>query len=215
MCPPADRHVRVKIGLGRAAFTLVELLVTIGVIALVIGIIIPALGKARSAGARTACIANLRTLGESLSLYRNANQGVFPDAQGMPDLPAGEPGLLAKLTPYCETPAPALTESGRVDALAPWRCPSDPSVAVRYGTSYDYGVALLVIVFEADGVTNPLRRVSRLADQQPATVLMSDAPAALRNATGSPEPWHSGAGSRERNALRADGSAGWLETRSD
>ena len=59
-------------------FTLVELLVVIGIIALLIGILLPVLGKARQSANRAACLSNLHNLGIALLMYANNNQGSLP-----------------------------------------------------------------------------------------------------------------------------------------
>ena len=62
----------------RRGFTLVELLVVIGIIALLVGILLPSLNKARDAAKKTACLANLRSLGQLVTLYANQSKGQIP-----------------------------------------------------------------------------------------------------------------------------------------
>jgi prepilin-type N-terminal cleavage/methylation domain-containing protein/prepilin-type processing-associated H-X9-DG protein len=60
------------------AFTLVELLVVIGIIAVLVAILLPALGRAQQMAKQTACLSNLRNMGNALAMYQNDNHNFYP-----------------------------------------------------------------------------------------------------------------------------------------
>lgn len=63
------------------AFTLVELLVVIGIIALLIGLLLPVLARARQHGRATVCLSNLRQMSAAAMAYATSNKGLFPVSQ--------------------------------------------------------------------------------------------------------------------------------------
>jgi prepilin-type N-terminal cleavage/methylation domain-containing protein/prepilin-type processing-associated H-X9-DG protein len=83
---PTARRPRAAPSRGRrgpGGFTLVELLVVIGIIALLISILLPALSKAREQGNTIKCLANLRSIGQAAKMYENANNGIVLPADVM------------------------------------------------------------------------------------------------------------------------------------
>lgn len=62
------------------AFTLVELLVVISIIALLLSMLMPSLGKVRSQAQATVCLSNLQQIGMAVKLYSNDYNGYFPPA---------------------------------------------------------------------------------------------------------------------------------------
>ncbi len=63
----------------RKAFTLIELLVVVSIIALLIAILLPALQRGREEATRTACLVNVRSLGQAAYNYAVDHDGKFPD----------------------------------------------------------------------------------------------------------------------------------------
>ena len=63
---------------NRPAFTLVELLVVIGIIAILISVLLPTLASARRAGYKTKCLASLHQIGDAFKMYAGENKGAWP-----------------------------------------------------------------------------------------------------------------------------------------
>lgn len=74
----------------RSGFTLVEMLVVIGIIAVLVGILLPILGMAREAGRCANCLSNLKQIGAAFQMYANDHNGymVPGDYFGQSDSPA-------------------------------------------------------------------------------------------------------------------------------
>jgi len=144
----------------RRGFTLVELLVVIGIIAVLVSLLLPSLNRAREQARKTKCANNLRQIGIALQMYVNANKGWLP-APATGYKPAGGWYQEDWVHWQKETPARNIKES----ALAPYldmgsadypedsvlRCPSDPgdrfqravateAVAGRYPYSYAFNL---------------------------------------------------------------------------
>ncbi|MFT3789400.1 MAG: prepilin-type N-terminal cleavage/methylation domain-containing protein [Tepidisphaeraceae bacterium] len=106
---------------NRRAFTLVELLVVIGIIALLISILLPALTTSRATAMSVKCLSNLKQIGTGLVLYNTQNRGYNVPSYNMR---------------YNTTASPAATEP----PLDGWACILDRDKVVTAGASTEMSV---------------------------------------------------------------------------
>ncbi|MEZ6193763.1 MAG: type II secretion system protein [Phycisphaerales bacterium] len=113
---------------SRFGFTLIELLVVISIIALLVGILLPALGAARKSAQTVKCASNMRQLGIGFAGYSTDNSGMFP---------ANQPGTGNKDTWWYQSdviggylPGGVETATGSIGGLT-LPCPSDIDNAAR------------------------------------------------------------------------------------
>jgi prepilin-type N-terminal cleavage/methylation domain-containing protein/prepilin-type processing-associated H-X9-DG protein len=136
-CPPRRIPER-----RRGGFTLVELLVVIGIIAVLISLLLPSLNRARENAKQTVCLSNMRQIGLAFVMYNNANNGYFP-----------RPGAGTQREDWIHwEPTRKLEDS----ALAPFmakpinpeffRCPSDQLSYRPSGSNYTYSYSVNYLI---------------------------------------------------------------------
>jgi len=142
-----------------SGFSLIELLVVISIIAAILALLIPGLGKARVKSRRIACASNLRQIDVAMHMYLNTNDGTYPCAQDpLPKKNPSDPniwlwmgrGWRDFLVPYL---------GGNIDANNPsvLLCPADDIAPVNWeSTSYSYSLAFYHSPEQIDTMTSDL-----------------------------------------------------------
>ena len=139
MTPSPDR---------RAAFTLVELLVVVAIVALLIAILLPALGRAREQSNAVACMSNLRQLYLAFEMFAADHNGHFPGNWWDGYNPDAEKRswLRNSNEPFEDAPQNG-TIFRYLGSLDVYRCPSLPVIEVGSGNGsngrFDYAAVML------------------------------------------------------------------------
>jgi prepilin-type N-terminal cleavage/methylation domain-containing protein/prepilin-type processing-associated H-X9-DG protein len=138
----ARRHAKLSVTNNRQGFTLVELLVVIGIIAILIGMLLPALNKARHQAMLTQCQSNMRQIALGMLQYINENQnhmmigwidkGAFGTTTGVPYPDgwgwAGElmfQGYVRSQNYYVNPNSTATPTQTQISTGTVFRCPED------------------------------------------------------------------------------------------
>jgi prepilin-type N-terminal cleavage/methylation domain-containing protein/prepilin-type processing-associated H-X9-DG protein len=115
-------------------FTLVELLVVIGIIALLIGILMPAMTSARAQSQAVACLSNIRQIAVATVMYSNDTKRFVTFVPATPDRPAQDRKEL--LFPYLQQGR----NNSDTDGNQVWTCPANARVAEE--ASYGFNTIL-------------------------------------------------------------------------
>lgn len=205
----------------RHGFTLAELLIVLAIIAVLLGLLLPAVQKARDAAARVTCVSNFRQIGLAAHQYHDT-MGFFPPGMRSPAIrnqPYPYASWLTMLLPYLDqeplwkitraayqqSPSPFQNPPhiGLATAIPVFGCPADPrSGQVQFAPRDQFHVALTSYLgvegqnlYTRDGVLfrDSAIRMADITDGMSNTLLVGERPASADCQFGW---WYAGAGQR-------------------